>query len=278
MEKDAYYFPHFSNSRTDRKLRRVRKDLGLEGYGIYFMLLETLREQKDFNYPFEDVDLLADEFGTSEGKVEVVICNYKLFEIDEQGNFFSPKFNEYMLPYLEGKEKKRISAIKGNHIKYGRLTKLESQNMSNSEIIAFDEDWKKSNSRNAIAMRPLSDRTGIAQVSQSDRYASQSKVKESKVKESITHFANTCFSFEEFWNTYQKKKDKHKSEQVYKKIPEADRQRIKDTIEEYVKNTELQYRKYPLTYLRGQNWNDEIIQNEFKKEEEEYKPRKWNTL
>ena len=42
MEKDAFYFPHFSNARTDRKLRRVRKDLGLEGYGIYFMLLEVM--------------------------------------------------------------------------------------------------------------------------------------------------------------------------------------------------------------------------------------------
>ena len=32
MNKDAFYFPHFSNARNDRKLRRVRKELGIEGY------------------------------------------------------------------------------------------------------------------------------------------------------------------------------------------------------------------------------------------------------
>jgi len=31
MNKDAYYFPHFANARHDRKLRRVRKELGIEG-------------------------------------------------------------------------------------------------------------------------------------------------------------------------------------------------------------------------------------------------------
>ena len=181
--KDAFYFPHFSNARIDRKLRRVRKDLGLEGYGIYFMLLEVLREQKDFCYPYEDVDLLADEFGTREGKVQVVISNYKLFQINEKGDFFSPKFSEYMIPYLEGKEAKRVAAIKGNHIKYGRLSREEAKKMSNSEILAFDEDWKNKDSRNAIAMRPQNDRNTIAEGSQHDRYASQSKVNEMKVNE-----------------------------------------------------------------------------------------------
>ena len=89
MQKDAYYFPHFCNARHDRKLKRVQKELGIEGYGIYFMLLEVLREQDGFKYPLDDVDLLADEFGTSEQKVNIVICNYKLFDIDETKNFFS---------------------------------------------------------------------------------------------------------------------------------------------------------------------------------------------
>jgi hypothetical protein len=43
LSKDAYYFPHFYNARHDRKIKRLRKDLGIEGYGIFFMLLEVLR-------------------------------------------------------------------------------------------------------------------------------------------------------------------------------------------------------------------------------------------
>ena len=112
MNKDAYYFPHFSNARHDRKLRRMRKELGLEGYGIYFMTLEVLREQEDFSYPLSDLDLLADDFGTSEAKMEAVVCAYDLFNIDEDKFFYSPKLIEYLQPYLERSKRARNAALK----------------------------------------------------------------------------------------------------------------------------------------------------------------------
>jgi hypothetical protein len=110
MKKDAYYFPHYCNARHNRKLRRVIKDLGVEGYGIYFMLLEILREQIDFRYPFSDVDLLENEFGTSKAKIETVITKYDLFQIDEQKNFFSLKFIFYLQPYIERTNRARDAA------------------------------------------------------------------------------------------------------------------------------------------------------------------------
>jgi len=111
MDKDAYYFPHFCNSKSDRKILRVRRELGLEGYGIFFMLLETLREQADLSYPIQDIDLLADEFGTSEQKVRTVITNYDLFEVDEEEQFFSPKLILYLGPYFRKKEQARFAGI-----------------------------------------------------------------------------------------------------------------------------------------------------------------------
>jgi hypothetical protein len=109
MEKEAFYFPHFCNARHDRKIRRLRKELGTEGYGIYFMLLETLREQQDLMYPLEDLDLLAEEFGVSEAKVRVAVCNYQLFEIDEEQKFFSPKMLVYLEPYFRMKEQRKLA-------------------------------------------------------------------------------------------------------------------------------------------------------------------------
>ena len=109
MEKEAFYFPHFCNARHDRKIRRLRMELGVEGYGIYFMLLETLREQQDLMYPLEDLDLLADEFGVSEAKIKVTICNYELFEIDADHKFFSPKMLVYLEPYFRMKEQRKIA-------------------------------------------------------------------------------------------------------------------------------------------------------------------------
>ncbi len=110
MIKNAFYFPHFSNARHDRKLKRVIKELSVEGYGIYFMLLEVLREQQDFRYPLKDIDLLADEFNTSLAKLETVIKNYELFVLDENESFFSIKQIYYLQPYIEKTERARQAA------------------------------------------------------------------------------------------------------------------------------------------------------------------------
>lgn len=111
MKKDAYYFSHFSNARHDRKIKRLRKELGIEGYGIYFMLLEVLREQLDFKYPICDIDLLSEEFGTSEAKLITVIKSYDLFEIID-GHFTSLKFIFYLTPYIEKSQRARDAAQK----------------------------------------------------------------------------------------------------------------------------------------------------------------------
>jgi hypothetical protein len=148
MNKDAYYFPHFCNAKSDRKILRVRKELGLEGYGIFFMLLETLREQADLRYPLSDLDLLADEFGTSEQKVRTVITNYGLFEVDKEEQFFSPRLILYLEPYFAMKEQRRIAGIES-----GKKRKA------------------RSNDRSTTVQRMVNENE-------------QSKVKESKVKES----------------------------------------------------------------------------------------------
>lgn len=116
MEKEGFYFPHFSNARHDRKIKRLRLQLGVEGYGIYFMLLETLRDQHDLRYPIDDLDLLADEFGTSVQKVQAVVFNYSLFELEDDEKFFSPRLLLYLEPYFKAKQQ-RIEAGKASALK-----------------------------------------------------------------------------------------------------------------------------------------------------------------
>jgi DnaD/phage-associated family protein len=176
MKKDAYYFPHFCNARHDRKIKRIQKDLGLEGYGIFFMLLEVLREQTDLTYPLTDIDLLADEFGTSAAKVDVIVKNYGLFDVDEENNFFSPNLLLYLQPYFKMKEQRKTAGIKSAELRKGNLLQ-----------------------------RPFNDRSTTVQQSK----VKESKVKESKVEESssenqpTTTAANFSPSFQNIIETYQ---------------------------------------------------------------------------
>lgn len=47
-EKDAYFFAHDCNARNDPKILALRSVYGAEGYGVYFMLIEILREQPEY--------------------------------------------------------------------------------------------------------------------------------------------------------------------------------------------------------------------------------------
>jgi len=164
MEKESFYFPHFCNARHDRKIRRMRKELGTEGYGIYFMLLETLREQHDLMYPMEDIDLLAEEFDVSEAKVRVIICNYGLFAIDEDEKFFSPKMLLYLEPYFKMKEQRKLAGQKS-----------AAKRMLNESSTTVEQ--------------PFNDR------STKESKGKESKVKESKGKESIVSFSEMLSPF-----------------------------------------------------------------------------------
>lgn len=42
------YFSHDSNARNSEKLLNVRMKYGAAGYGIYFMIIERLREEGDY--------------------------------------------------------------------------------------------------------------------------------------------------------------------------------------------------------------------------------------
>jgi len=106
------YFPHDSNARFDIKIRRLRKVLGAEGYGIYWMVIEVLREQESFEYPIKDIDLLADEFNTSLEKVTAVIKSFELFELNDDKTFYSTSLIARLEPYLKKSNNARLAANK----------------------------------------------------------------------------------------------------------------------------------------------------------------------
>lgn len=168
-ENENVYFPHFVSARHDRKIRRLRKELGVEGYGIFFMLLEVLREQSDMRYPMEDIDLLAEELGTSEQKVRVVICNYALFVVDPEEFFFSPKQIEYLKPYLEKSKRAKHAALIRWHGSDANALQMHNKSSANAmqgeerrETIAKErrgtEDHEKKSNSLALVDIPLAER------------------------------------------------------------------------------------------------------------------------
>lgn len=113
MTKEAYWFKHDSNAKDDPKCIILIEELGLEGYGIFWVLVEMLRAQPDFKAPMRILPAIARRHNTSTEKVKAVVQRYELFEVEADEFFYSPSLIERMQPLLDKKEKLSIAGKKG---------------------------------------------------------------------------------------------------------------------------------------------------------------------
>ncbi len=119
MNKDCYYFTHDSNAKDDPKCVLMIEQVGMEGYGIYWMLVETLRDQPDYTYPVANIPALARRYNTSAEKVRTVVYNYELFTVKDDRIFFSESLNRRMQAFNERRAKRSEAGRLGNASRWG---------------------------------------------------------------------------------------------------------------------------------------------------------------
>jgi hypothetical protein len=109
--KDAYWFRHDSNARNDEKIIDLRGDLGYEGYGIYWALIEFLRDTDNYEAEYKP-KRLAVALQADEGLIKQVIESYRLFCADDNGKFYSESLKARMKEMDRKREQQRQKAIK----------------------------------------------------------------------------------------------------------------------------------------------------------------------
>jgi len=123
MKKDAYYFPHDSNAKDDPKSIILIEELGLEGYGIFWVLVETLRDQTDYKAKLRIIPGLARRYNTTSEKMKAVVARYDLFEIENDEFFYSKSLIHRMLPLDQKREKARIAGKKSAEKRFKKFLK-----------------------------------------------------------------------------------------------------------------------------------------------------------
>jgi hypothetical protein len=144
MKKEAYYFSHDANAKDDPKILQLRMEMGWEGYGLFWALIEMLRNEPDHRMRTH-YKSIAFALHTQEDSIKKLINDFDLFAIE--GEYF---WSESLLKRMEMKESKSEKARQ-----------------------SAKKRWNQENDANA--MRTHSD--GNANAMQ----LKESKVKESKV-------------------------------------------------------------------------------------------------
>lgn len=191
--KEAYYFSHDSNARNDEKILAVRMKLGAEGYGIYFMILERLRDESD-NMSIKDYNLLAFDFRVAADKVKSVIEDFELFEFTEnRKHFYSKRMLNNMKLRNEKSEKARLSAEKrweksernanalqsqseGNAIKEKKVKEIKGKEIKGNVV---EKKYPPTTTRDILFSKPIS----------INQWAMITKVDETRIKECIIEFS-----------------------------------------------------------------------------------------
>ena len=157
---DSCYFSHDANAKDDFKIMLLIEEMGLEGYGIFWVLIETLREQQGYKYPIRLLSVIARKYNTTLAKVEAVVAKYQLFVIEDDCFFYSKSLIRRMQPLERAREQRVIA---------GKISAAKKQIKIENQISQLKIDLSASDS----IQRPLNECLTVVQ---------QSKVKKSKVK------------------------------------------------------------------------------------------------
>lgn len=133
MAKETYYFSHDSNALTDTKILNMRADYGLEGYGLYWAIIEMMRNEEDYKLEvnkntYRAIKTLTNTTIDVEKFIKDCIEDYELFEQKEE-SFYSKS----LLKRMEVKEKKSAVAREKAQKRWNsNATEMQQQCSSNA--------------------------------------------------------------------------------------------------------------------------------------------------
>lgn len=144
--KDVYYFSHDCNARNDPKILAMRSVYGLEGYAMYFMFVEILREQPEYKLKITKYiwHTLSMQIGADAEKIKQFVDDcvneFELFIIAD-GFLYSKSLIKRMNLFKEISEIRSEAAKK----RWEKTNGMQNECKSNANVLQNDANKNKLN-------------------------------------------------------------------------------------------------------------------------------------
>jgi hypothetical protein len=125
MAKDTFYFSHDYNARSDEKIKRLIRKHGLQGYGIYWAIIEDL--YNNANAMPLDCEGIAFELRMQCEVVESVLKDFDLFVFDD-GQFGSLSVQKRI-------DERNKKSNKARETAYKRWNKMQTYSEGNANVM-----------------------------------------------------------------------------------------------------------------------------------------------
>jgi len=116
--KNTFYFDHDYNARNDEKILMLRSEFGAEGYGMFWMLVESMAEASHGQLNRVAIGGLTVGYGVPKDRLEKIIdycITAGLFVEAEKSKFYAPRIKQHHAKI----EALMIAGRKGAEIRWG---------------------------------------------------------------------------------------------------------------------------------------------------------------
>ena len=141
---------------SDYKMMKLNAEMKCMGIGLYIQMILFLRRQQEYKHDFNELDLLAEQWGATVEDLQHLIKDFNLFVITEDGYFRCLYLDEVMGYQNKLSEQRAAAGSKGGRSSKKKTVQTAEKVITSTVLTAADKEAnddagnKENNTENSV--------------------------------------------------------------------------------------------------------------------------------
>ncbi|MEI3075588.1 MAG: DUF4373 domain-containing protein [Phocaeicola vulgatus] len=125
---------------SDYKMMKLNAEMKCMGIGLYIQMILFLRRQQEYKHDFNELDLLAEQWGATVEDLQHLIKDFNLFVITEDGYFRCLYLDEVMGYQNKLSEQRAAAGSKGGRSSKKKTVQIAEKVITSTVLMAADKE------------------------------------------------------------------------------------------------------------------------------------------
>ena len=125
---------------SDYKMMKLNAEMKCMGIGLYIQMILFLRRQQEYKHDFNELDLLAEQWGATVEDLQHLIKDFNLFVITEEGYFRCLYLDEVMGYQNKLSEQRAAAGSKGGRSSKKKTAQIAEKVITSTVLVAADKE------------------------------------------------------------------------------------------------------------------------------------------
>ena len=125
---------------SDYKMMKLNAEMKCMGIGLYIQMILFLRRQQEYKHDFNELDLLAEQWGATVENLQHLIKDFNLFVITEDGFFRCLYLDEVMGYQNKLSEQRAAAGSKGGRSSKKKTAQIAEKVITSTVLVAADKE------------------------------------------------------------------------------------------------------------------------------------------